>query len=198
MLHGFPGSHSFGGSRLPASHETIDKRLHYVQQDGAAVFKYAVRKMEEVCREVLERNGATVDDVSIMIPHQANRRIITGAAERLGIAPEKVLINIELYGNTTAATLPLATRDAIQQGKLRKGDLVLFAVVGAGEGFPPAGQRIMRWVAVVAEDQPGAVVGFEGDGQAAHRRRPAGRADRDGDRVDGELQRRVEVLGVGE
>jgi 3-oxoacyl-[acyl-carrier-protein] synthase-3 len=131
-----------GGSRLPASHETIDKRLHYVQQDGAAVFKYAVRKMEEVCREVLERNGATVDDVSIMIPHQANRRIITGAAERLGIAPEKVLINIELYGNTTAATLPLATRDAIQQGKLRKGDLVLFAVVGAGFTI---GAGLWRW-----------------------------------------------------
>jgi 3-oxoacyl-[acyl-carrier-protein] synthase-3 len=131
-----------GGSRMPASHETIDKRLHYVQQDGAAVFKYAVRKMEEVCREVLERNGKTVDDVSIMIPHQANRRIITGAAERLGIAPEKVLINIECYGNTTAATLPLATRDAIQQGKLHKGDLVLFAVVGAGFTI---GAGLWRW-----------------------------------------------------
>ncbi|HEY1342693.1 MAG TPA: beta-ketoacyl-ACP synthase III [Bryobacteraceae bacterium] len=131
-----------GGSRLPASHDTIDRRLHYVHQDGAAVFKYAVRKMEEVCREVLERNGLTRDDIAVMIPHQANKRIITSAAERIGLEPEKVIINIEQYGNTTAATLPLATRDAILQGKLKKGDLVLFAVVGAGFTI---GAGLWRW-----------------------------------------------------
>jgi 3-oxoacyl-[acyl-carrier-protein] synthase-3 len=131
-----------GGSRTPASHETVDRRLHYVHQDGAAVFKYAVRKMEEVCRQIILRNGLSVDDIAIMIPHQANKRIITGAADRLGIAPEKVLINIECYGNTTAATLPLATRDAIEQGKLQKGDIVLFAVVGAGFTI---GAGLWRW-----------------------------------------------------
>ena len=102
-----------GGSRLPASHETVDKRLHYVHQDGQQVFKYAVRKMYEVCRDLLARNGLTGDDVAVMIPHQANLRIINAAAERLGIAPEKVMINIDRYGNTTAGTIPLATRDAI-------------------------------------------------------------------------------------
>src|SRR5581483_315327 len=121
-----------GGSRMPPSHETIDQRLHYVHQDGGQVFKYAVRKMYETCRDVLARNGLTGEDVAVMIPHQANKRIITAAGDRLGIAPEKVLINIDRYGNTTAGTIPLATRDAIQQGRLKKGDLALLAAVGAG------------------------------------------------------------------
>ena len=97
-----------GGSRLPASRETVEQRLHFVRQDGAQVFKYAVRKMHEVCAGLLARNHLTVDDVAVMIPHQANRRIITAASDRLGIAPEKVLINIDCYGNTTAGTIPLA------------------------------------------------------------------------------------------
>ena len=121
-----------GGSRMPPSHETVDQRLHYVHQDGQQVFKYAVRKMYEACRELLSRNGLTGDDVALMIPHQANIRIINAASSRLGIAPEKVMINIERYGNTTAGTIPLATRDAMTQGRLKKGDLVLFAAVGAG------------------------------------------------------------------
>jgi len=132
-----------GGSRLPASHETVDQRLHYVHQDGAAVFKYAVRKMEEVCREVLERNSVTVDDVTIMIPHQANRRIITGAAERLGIAPEKVMIKhrmLRQYDGRDPAPWPRATPSS--RGNLRKGDLVLFAVVGAGFTI---GAGLWRW-----------------------------------------------------
>jgi 3-oxoacyl-[acyl-carrier-protein] synthase-3 len=131
-----------GGSRQPASHETVDRRLHFVHQEGSQVFKYASRKMHEVCRDLLERNHLKVEDVGIMIPHQANKRIITAAGERLGIAPERVMINIEQYGNTTSGTLPLATRDAISQGRLKKGDIVLFAAVGAGY---TVGASLWRW-----------------------------------------------------
>jgi 3-oxoacyl-[acyl-carrier-protein] synthase-3 len=131
-----------GGSRMPPSHETVDKRLHYVKQEGGQVFKYAVRKMYEASRDLLARNGYTGEDVALMIPHQANKRIINAAGERLGIAPEKVMINIDWYGNTTSATIPLATRDAIAQGRLKKGDLVLFAAVGAGY---TVGASLWRW-----------------------------------------------------
>ncbi|HWQ55194.1 MAG TPA: beta-ketoacyl-ACP synthase III [Bryobacteraceae bacterium] len=131
-----------GGSRMPASAETVANRLHYVHQEGQQVFKYAVRKMYESCRDLLARNGLTGDDVAVMVPHQANRRIIMAAAERLGIPIEKVLINIDRYGNTTAGTIPLATRDAIAQGLLKKGDLVMYAAVGAGY---TAGASLWRW-----------------------------------------------------
>jgi 3-oxoacyl-[acyl-carrier-protein] synthase-3 len=131
-----------GGSRLPASVETVQKRLHYVHQDGQQVFKYAVRKMYEVCRNLLEKNGIRPEEVAVMIPHQANRRIIQATAERLGLGPEQVIVNIERYGNTTAGTIPLATRDAIAAGKLKKGDIVLFAAVGAGY---TAGANLWRW-----------------------------------------------------
>jgi 3-oxoacyl-[acyl-carrier-protein] synthase-3 len=131
-----------GGSRLPASHETVDQRLHYVHQEGQQVFKYAVRKMYESCKELLDRNGLTTKDVAILIPHQANGRIIAATAERLALPPEKVLINIDRYGNTTAATIPLATRDAVLEGRLRKGDLVLFTAVGAGY---TVGASLWRW-----------------------------------------------------
>ncbi len=131
-----------GGSRLPASHETVDQHLHFVHQEGQQVFKYAVRKMYESSMELLERNGLTVDDVSVLLPHQANARIIVAAAERLGLPPEKVLINIDRYGNTVAATIPLATGDAIQQGRLKRGDLALFAAVGAGY---TVGASLWRW-----------------------------------------------------
>jgi 3-oxoacyl-[acyl-carrier-protein] synthase-3 len=131
-----------GGSRLPATHETVEQRQHFVHQEGGQVFKYAVRKMYETCQELLDRNGLKASDIAIMIPHQANRRIIDATAERLGMPTEKVLINIDRYGNTTAATIPLATRDALSQGRLKKGDLVLFAAVGAGY---TAGASIWRW-----------------------------------------------------
>ena len=131
-----------GGSRMPPSHETVDKRLHFVHQDGQQVFKYAVRKMYETCRELLQRNGLTGADVALMVPHQANIRIINAVATRLEIAPEKVMINIQDYGNTTAGTISLATRDAIAQGRLKKGDLVLFAAVGAGW---TVGTSLWRW-----------------------------------------------------
>ncbi len=131
-----------GGSRKPSSHETVDQRMHYVHQDGQAVFKYAVRKMFESCRDVLARNGLTGSDVALMVPHQANLRIISSAAERLRIPREKVMVNINHYGNTTAATIPLATRDALQQGRLKKGDIVLFTAVGAGY---TVGASLWRW-----------------------------------------------------
>jgi 3-oxoacyl-[acyl-carrier-protein] synthase-3 len=131
-----------GGSRLPASAETVKERLHYVKQEGQQVFKYAVRKMFELSDELLRRNGLTAQDVGVMIPHQANKRIIDATAERMGLRPEQVVINIGAYGNTTAATLPLATRDAIAQGRIKRGDLVLFATVGAGY---TAGASLWRW-----------------------------------------------------
>ena len=131
-----------GGSRKPASCETVENRMHYVKQEGQQVFKYAVRKMYEVCASLLERNQVTTDQVKLLIPHQANRRIITAVADRMGMKPEQVVINIADYGNTTAATIPLATRDAIEQGRLKDGDLVLFAAVGAGY---TVGANLWRW-----------------------------------------------------
>jgi len=131
-----------GGSRMPPSAETVEQRLHYVKQDGQQVFKFAVRKMYEVCRGLLERNNLRPEDISIFIPHQANRRIISATAERLGMPCDRVMINIDRYGNTTSATIPLATRDALEEGRLKKGDLVLFAGVGAGY---TVGASLWRW-----------------------------------------------------
>jgi 3-oxoacyl-[acyl-carrier-protein] synthase-3 len=131
-----------GGSLNPASHETVDKKMHYVHQDGAAVFKFAVRKMSEACVDILKRNHLTGDDIDLMIPHQANLRIIQATAERLKLPPEKVVINIERYGNTTGATIPLAMHTAIEEGRLKKGDLVLLAAVGAGF---TVGTTLLRW-----------------------------------------------------
>lgn len=131
-----------GGSRMPATRETVANGLHYIHQDGPQVFKYAVRTMCERCQELLDRNNLTAADIGAFIPHQANKRIITATADRLGIPDERVIINIGEYGNTTAATIPLATRDAIREGKLHRGDIVLFAAVGAGY---TAGINLWRW-----------------------------------------------------
>ncbi len=131
-----------GGSRMPASAETVEKRLHYVKQEGQQVFKFAVRKMYETCQALLDRHGLTAKDVKVLVSHQANRRIITATAERLGMTEDQVIINIGRYGNTTGATIPLATRDAIESGKLKKGDIVLFAAVGAGF---TVGASLWRW-----------------------------------------------------
>ena len=131
-----------GGSRRPPSHDTIDQRLHYVKQDGQAVFKFAVKKTEEISRRVLERNGLTPADLDLFVSHQANRRIILAATEKLGVNPGKVIINIERFGNTTAATIPLALNDALCSGRLKKGDLVLLASVGAGF---TVGAVLLRW-----------------------------------------------------
>jgi len=131
-----------GGSLRPASHETVEQRLHYVKQDGQAVFKFAVKKTEEISRRVLERHGLTGDDVDLFVSHQANRRIIEAAADRLGLDPKKVIINMERFGNTTAATIPLALADAVAEGRLKKGDLVVLASVGAGF---TVGAVLLRW-----------------------------------------------------
>jgi 3-oxoacyl-[acyl-carrier-protein] synthase III len=131
-----------GGSRLPASAETVANRQHFVKQDGATVFKFAVRKTEEICRRLLTRNGLTPDDLDLFVSHQANRRIIEAAADKLRLPAEKVIINIAKYGNTTAATIPLALRDAMDEGRLKKGDLVMLTSVGAGF---TAGAIILRW-----------------------------------------------------
>jgi 3-oxoacyl-[acyl-carrier-protein] synthase-3 len=131
-----------GGSRLPASQETVANRLHYVKQEGQQVFKFAVRKMYELSEALLKKHSIDPSEIKLLIPHQANKRIITATAERLGLPPEKVVLNIDKYGNTTAATIPLATRDAVADGRLKKGDLVLFAAVGAGY---TAGVSLWRW-----------------------------------------------------
>ena len=131
-----------GGSLRPASHETVEQRLHYVKQDGQAVFKFAVRKTEEISRRVMERNGVTAGDVALFVSHQANRRIIEAAAHRLGFDDRQVIINLEKYGNTTAGTIPLALEDAVRDGRLKKGDLVLLA--SAGAGFT-VGSVPLRW-----------------------------------------------------
>jgi len=131
-----------GGSQHPSTHETVDKKMHFVHQDGQAVFRYAVRKMGDVCEKLLARNGVTAADIDCFIPHQANQRIIKATADRVGLPPEKVIINIDRYGNTTAATIPLAMQTAMDEGRLKKGDLVLLASVGAGF---TVGATLMRW-----------------------------------------------------
>jgi 3-oxoacyl-[acyl-carrier-protein] synthase-3 len=131
-----------GGSRRPASHETVDERLHFVKQDGQAVFKFAVKKSQDVALRMLDRNGLTGADLDLYVSHQANRRIIEATAERLGLPPERVVINLDKYGNTTAATIPLALADARADGRLRRGHLVLLGSVGAGF---TAGSVLLRW-----------------------------------------------------
>ena len=131
-----------GGSLRPASKETVEQGLHYVKQDGATVFKFAVRNTEEAARRILDRNGVKPCEIDLFVSHQANRRIILSATEKLGIPQEKVVINIERFGNTTAGTIPLALNDAVEQKRLREGDLLLLASVGAGF---TVGTVLMRW-----------------------------------------------------
>jgi 3-oxoacyl-[acyl-carrier-protein] synthase-3 len=134
-----------GGSARPASHETVDQRMHFVRQDGPHVFKYAVRKFAEASHIILERNRFRPSDIDLFVAHQANLRIIDASRERLGLPEEKVVKNIERYGNTTAATIPLALSTALDEGRLRKGDLVLMASVGAGF---TVGTLLLRWSAL--------------------------------------------------
>jgi len=131
-----------GGSLHPASHDTVEKGMHYVHQEGQQVFKYAVRRMAEVSCQLLERNGFSTRDLALVVPHQANLRIIRATQERLGIDDAKMMVNIDRYGNTTAATVPLGLRDAVEQGRLHKGDLVLLVAVGAGY---TTGGVLLRW-----------------------------------------------------
>jgi 3-oxoacyl-[acyl-carrier-protein] synthase-3 len=131
-----------GGSRMPPSAETVAERMHYVHQEGQQVFKFAVKKMSDMCAEIIEKSGLRPDEVKLLIPHQANMRIVQAAAERLGMAKERYVLNIDKFGNTTAATIPLATQDALDEGRLKQGDVVLFAAVGAGY---TTGANLWRW-----------------------------------------------------
>ncbi|HTC66513.1 MAG TPA: beta-ketoacyl-ACP synthase III [Candidatus Acidoferrum sp.] len=131
-----------GGSLHPPTHDTVDKNMHVVHQEGSQVFKYAVRRMAEVAVNLLERNGFKSDDLALVVPHQANLRIIRAMQERLGVDDSKVMVNIDRYGNTTAGTIPLGLRDAVAEGRLKKGDLVLLVAVGAGY---TTGAVLMRW-----------------------------------------------------
>ena len=131
-----------GGSLNPATHETVDKKMHYIHQDGQQVFKYAVKKMSEMTERILKRNNLTGSDVDCFIAHQANKRIIMATADRLKMPEEKVIVNIDRFGNTTAGTIPLAMQTAIESGKLKKGDLVMLAAVGAGF---TSGATLLRW-----------------------------------------------------
>lgn len=131
-----------GGSLHPASHDTVDQGMHYVFQDGKTVFKYAVNGMTDVARQVMEKNGLTGKDIKLLIPHQANRRIIDAVSERLGLTPDQVVINIHKYGNTTAATIPMAMDEVYQEGRLQKGDWVVLAAFGAGFIW---GSVLLRW-----------------------------------------------------
>ena len=131
-----------GGSLHPPSHETVDKKMHYVHQDGQAVYKFAVRKMVEATTTVLEKNGVTGADLGCFIAHQANKRIILAPQSGWALPEDKVIINIDRFGNTTCGTIPLAMETARQESKLKKGDLVLIASVGAGF---TVGAALLRW-----------------------------------------------------
>jgi len=131
-----------GGSLHPASHETLDQKMHCVHQDGKQVFKYAVRRMAEIACGLLERNGYSHKDLALVVPHQANLRIIRAMQERLGLDDSKVLVNIDRFANTTGGTIPLGLCDAVGQGRLKKGDLVVLVAVGAGY---TTGGVLMRW-----------------------------------------------------
>ncbi|HCK99230.1 MAG TPA: 3-oxoacyl-ACP synthase [Candidatus Marinimicrobia bacterium] len=131
-----------GGSKNPATHETIDKKMHYIYQEGKSVFKFAVTKMAEVSVEILKRNSLEGSDVGLFIPHQANKRIIDACVNRMKLKDEQVMINIDKYANTTAATIPLGIVDAYDQGRLKKDDLLLMSAFGGGFTW---GSVLMRW-----------------------------------------------------
>ena len=131
-----------GGSLHPATHETVDQKMHYIYQDGRTVFKFAVTGMADITEEIVKKNNIDSKDIKLFIPHQANLRIIEAAARRIKLPPEKVLINIDKYGNTTAATIPLGLSEAYYDGQLSKGDIIIFAAFGAGFTW---GSMLIRW-----------------------------------------------------
>ena len=131
-----------GGSVHPASKDTIEKKMHYVYQDGKTVFKFAVKKMADVSKQILDNNGFTGSDVKLFIPHQANRRIIDAAAKRCGLRADQILVNINKYGNTTAGTIPIALDEAVETDRLNNGDLLLLAAFGGGFTW---GSMLIRW-----------------------------------------------------
>lgn len=131
-----------GGSLNPATHETVDKGWHYIFQEGQAVFKDAVKGMADVSLEIMKRNNLTAEDVAYLVPHQANLRILTATATRMGLPQEKVMVNINKYGNTTAATIPLCLSEWWQEGKLKKGDNIIISSFGAGYTW---GAMYIKW-----------------------------------------------------
>ncbi len=131
-----------GGSETPASHETVDKKKHYLYQDGKTVFKNAIIGMTDISSKIIERNNLTAKDIDILIPHQANIRIIDSVSKRLGIDQERVVINIEKYGNTTAGTIPVAMSEAYQKNMMHKGDQILISAFGAGFAW---GSLLLKW-----------------------------------------------------
>lgn len=131
-----------GGSLHPASHETVEKKMHYVHQDGKVVFKQAIGGMADVSGRLLSRNGVSPDEIKLLIPHQANYRIIDSVARKLNLKPEQVMVNIQKYGNTTAATIPMAMSEAWEEGKLDPGDRIILSAFGAGFTW---GSLLMTW-----------------------------------------------------
>ena len=147
ILHTDGSGHKYltvpaGGSLNPASQKTIDNKMHYVYQDGKTVFKFAVKNMADVSKQILDNNKLIGSDIKLFIPHQANKRIIDAAAKRCGIKDEQVLININKYGNTTAGTIPIALNEAVESGRLVEGDLLLIAAFGGGFTW---GSMLIRW-----------------------------------------------------
>ncbi len=147
ILHTDGSGHKYltvpaGGSLNPASQKTIDNKMHYVYQDGKTVFKFAVKNMADVSKQILDKNKLIGSDIKLFIPHQANKRIIDAAAKRCGINDEQVLVNINKYGNTTAGTIPIALNEAVESGRLVEGDLLLLAAFGGGFTW---GSMLIRW-----------------------------------------------------
>ena len=133
-----------GGSRMPATVESVQAKQHYIRQDGKKVFKFAVKGMADVSERILKQNNLTGDDIALFIPHQANKRIIDAAANRCNIPAEKVLINIDFYGNTTAGTIPIGMNEAVEDGRIKDGDIILLAAFGAGFTW---GSILLKWEA---------------------------------------------------
>lgn len=131
-----------GGSAMPASKETVENGLHYIHQDGRSVFKFAVKGMADISAEIMEKNNLKSDDIAYLVPHQANLRIISATAQKMGIGMEKVMLNIEKYGNTTSATIPSCISEYFKEGKLKKGDNLVLASFGAGFTW---GSVLVRW-----------------------------------------------------
>jgi 3-oxoacyl-[acyl-carrier-protein] synthase-3 len=147
ILHTDGSGHKYltvpaGGSLNPASQKTIDNKMHYVYQDGKTVFKFAVKNMADVSKQILDKNKLIGSDIKLFIPHQANKRIIDAAAKRCGINDEQVLVNINKYGNTTAGTIPIALNEAVESGRLVEGDLLLLAAFGGGFTW---GSMLIKW-----------------------------------------------------
>jgi len=131
-----------GGSLHPATHKTVEKKMHYLSQDGKTIFKYAVTEMTNVSKKLMEKNNITHENIKLLIPHQANKRIIDSVAKKLNLNEDQVVINIEKYGNTTAGTIPIAMSEAYQENRINKGDQLLISAFGTGFSW---GSLLFKW-----------------------------------------------------